>query len=118
MRLKKQIINSERKRRPWAIRDAHRFMEAEFDLTIARDSLRKFISRDATLQSHRAFPMDSQQIEVTPQQITEYLAKPFMNISGAHANFVFNMDKLGDQEWATAQEEICIIPGEHQGDLY
>jgi hypothetical protein len=64
-------------------------VKAEFGLTIACDSLRKFISPDATLQSHRAFPMGSQRIKIAPQQVTEYFAKRFANISSAQALMVF-----------------------------
>jgi hypothetical protein len=62
--------------------------------------------------------MDLKSLEVTPNQIAEYFARLFETLSGASAHFVFNADEMGHQDWADAREKICIIPVEHQGELY
>jgi hypothetical protein len=52
----------------------------------------------------------SERLEVTPDQIYEHFGQ-LLKLSGVPANFIFNLDEMGHQEWADRKKAICDVPG-------
>jgi hypothetical protein len=68
------------------------------------NSIRHMFSRDPGAESCRSVPMEEKCLRLTAEDITADFARRTAAIEGAPANFVYNMDELGHQEWTDRQE--------------
>jgi hypothetical protein len=74
------------------------------------------LSRISVVKSVTAIPMDEKRLDVSIEQIKAPFATLFAQVSGAPAHFVFNIDEMGHQTWADAQNKTCFVPSDHPGD--
>jgi hypothetical protein len=104
------ILASYASKEPMRIQHIKRVIEVAFQKQICSNTLHHILANDDRIRSFPGLPMESNRMEVTTEQITNYFCHLFNTISGAPSHFVFNMDEMGHQDWADAKETVCYGP--------
>jgi hypothetical protein len=68
------------------------------------------------VKTWRGVPMEESRLAVSPDDIEAYFHRLVAIVDGPPAHFVFNVDEMGDQEWADREEKPCYVRSEHTGD--
>jgi hypothetical protein len=101
------ILSCHARKEPMRMQHIRRLIEVSFEKEICSNTLHHILANDPRIRSFPALPMESNRLEVTGEQVTNYFSHLFQTISGAPCHFVFNMDEMGHQDWADAKETVC-----------
>jgi hypothetical protein len=93
--------------RPMSMSDIRHVVVDEWNIPIERVLLYHILLRDKRLRSVHANPM-----EVPTEKIEGYFDTLQNLITNVPADFVFNFDEMGHQDFANAQQLVCIVPRE------
>jgi hypothetical protein len=104
------------RKKPLTVHQLYGFARDWLQVDVSTNTMHHIMSRISSIKSVTAIPMDEKRLKVTTDQIKEYFANLFANVSGAPAHFVFNMDEMGHQTWSDAHNKTCFVPSDHPGD--
>jgi hypothetical protein len=106
------LLTSYHKGEPATIIEAVRFTENQFKIRIIPDTLRHALARDSRIKPVTASPMEDTRMAVTIEQISEHFALLSKLLTDVPAQFVWNMDEMGHQDWPDAVDKVCYVPAE------
>jgi hypothetical protein len=111
------VIRAFLERRPLTLPEIGAIIRSKFNKVILPDTLYHALTRDSRIRPCKAEPIDERRAQVSDDAIREYFSTLFTTVSGAPAHFVFNMDEMGHQTWADAQQTVCFVPVDFEDSI-
>jgi transposase len=104
------IIRCHAERKPMRATDIKQYVMSEWGKHISTNTIHHMLARNKEVKSLPAKPMEDKRVMVGIDVISDYFNTLGQKISGTPAAFVFNVDEMGHQVWADAQETVCFVP--------
>lgn len=92
------------------------FIAENFSKYLSNDTLRKIISLrfQSKFKTCDGYAMDSLRLDANINDIEDNLNNLKELVEGVPINFIFNLDEVGIQEWADAQQQTVIVPSNYE----
>jgi hypothetical protein len=104
------IIKCHSERKPMRATDVKQYVMRKWGKDISTNTLHHMLKKNKDVKSVPAKPMEDKRVMVGINVIRDYFDVLGQTVSGTPAAFVFNMDEMGHQVWADAQDTVCFVP--------
>jgi hypothetical protein len=107
-----EILRGFGQQRPLTLPEIVSIVQNKILNSLLPDTLCHVLTQDPRLKSCRGHTIDERRMTISDEKIWGYFATFFFIVSGARAYFVFNVDEMGNQGWAEAQEMVYFVPAD------
>jgi hypothetical protein len=103
-------------RNPVTAKAVQSFIQEHYGIFVLNNTIHHILSKLDRFKTVVAHPMEESRVQVTTEQIIQYLCFLAQQLNGVPAHFIFNMDEMGHQEFADANDKIVFVPIEYTGN--
>jgi hypothetical protein len=103
------IVNAYQNRNPVTAKAIQAFIMDQYGIHIQNNTLHHVLSKLDRFTTVVAHPMEEKRIYVTDEAIIQYFCLFSQLLNGVPAHFIFNMDEMGHQEFADANDKIVFV---------
>ena len=82
---------------------------------VTKDSMRKGLTRRGTVKHIEALPMQASRLNLTDQDVQNFMTETERRLAQVPAAFLFNMDETGINEYANATRKQVVVHSDFPG---